>query len=66
MSEDLIFASINPKYDNRLFMVIPWTIYCHTYYGLVDATISASEKDLPVSKGQRSEHFWLSEAAHYG
>ena len=28
-----------------------------SYCGLVDATISASEKDLPVSKGQRSEHF---------
>ena len=23
LSEALIFASINPKYDNRLFMVIP-------------------------------------------
>ena len=25
-----------------------WTIFCHTYCGLIDARIRASEKDLPV------------------
>ena len=28
-SEALILATTNPQYDNRLFMVIPWTICCH-------------------------------------
>ena len=51
LSEALIFASINPQYDNR-------TCACSfhgnsmnnllSYCGLVDARISASEKDLPV------------------
>ena len=26
LSEALIFASINPKYDNRLFMELPWKV----------------------------------------
>ena len=26
LSEALIFASINPQYDNRLFMELPWKI----------------------------------------
>ena len=29
LSEALIFPSINPQYDNRLFMELPWTIFCH-------------------------------------
>ena len=41
LSETLIFASINPLYDKRLFMVIPWC-------GLIDAKIRASDKDIPV------------------
>jgi hypothetical protein len=76
LSEALIFASINPQYDNRLFMkflcklqgqnmgrkwaehVLPMFCACSfqgnsinnilSYFGLVDARISASEKDLPV------------------
>jgi hypothetical protein len=63
LSEALIFASINPKYDNRLVMewaehVLPMFCACSfhgnsmnnllSYCGLVDARISASEKDLPV------------------
>ena len=27
--EALIVASINPQYDQRLFMELPWTICCH-------------------------------------
>ena len=77
MSEALIFTSIKPQYDNRLFMELPWKLqaqnmdkvcsahvlpmFCDwSFYGnsmnnllsccgLVDARISSSEKDLPVS-----------------
>ena len=65
LSEALIFASINPKFDNRLFMELPWEHVLPMFYacsfhgnsvnnllsycGVVDARISASEKDLPVS-----------------
>ena len=77
MSEALIFVSINPQYDNSLFMelplklqaqnmdrtcsahVLPMFCACRShgnsmnnllsYYGLDDARISASEKDLPIS-----------------
>ena len=48
-SEALILASINPQYDKRLFMVIPWTIL--SYCGLIEAKIKASDKDLPVHVG---------------
>ena len=63
LSEALIFASINPQYDNRLFMELPWKMQVQnmgrtctgnsmnnllSYCGLVDARISAPEKDLPV------------------
>ena len=60
LSEALIFASTNPQYDDRLLSVHVLPMFCacsfhgnsmnnlFTYYGLVDATISASEKDLPV------------------
>ena len=93
LSEALIFASTNPKYDNRLFIELPVqymkipnsehgenmrrtccahklffafilasrTIFVHnmywtrnsmnnllSYFGLVDATKCASDKDLPV------------------
>ena len=52
MSEALIFTSINPQYDNRLFMELPWKLQAQnmgrTCFGLVGARISASEKDLPV------------------
>ena len=76
LSETFIFASINPQYDNRLFMELPWKLqaqnmgrtwaehgqnmFCAcifhgnsmnnllSYCGLVDARISASEKDLPT------------------
>ena len=47
LSEALIFASIHPQYDNRLFMELPVQL---SYCGLVDARISASEKDLPVQE----------------
>ena len=67
LSEILIFASINPQYDNRLFMKLPCSaqvlpMFCAcsfhgnsmnnllSYCGLVDARISASEKDLPTCK----------------
>ena len=67
LSEALIFASINPQYDNRLFIELPWKLHvlpmfctCSfhgnsmnnllSYCGLVDARISAFEKDLPVQK----------------
>ena len=62
LSEAHIFASINTKYDNRLFMEHVLPMFCaysfhgnsmnnlSSYCGLVDATISASEKDLPVSE----------------
>ena len=52
LSEALIFASINPRYDNRLFMELPCSFHGNSmnnllsYCGLVDARISASEKDL--------------------
>ena len=47
LSETLIFASINPQYDNRLFMEWPWKLQAQNM-GRVHATIRASEKDLPV------------------
>ena len=69
MSEALVFASINPQYDNRLSMELPWKLQAQnmvrtcsyrfhgnsmnnflSYFGLVDAWISASEKDLPVEQ----------------
>ena len=70
LSEALIFASINPQYDNRLFIELPWKLHvlpmfctCSfhgnsmnnllSYCGLVDARISAFEKDLPVNFLQR-------------
>ena len=49
MSEALIFASINPQYDNRLFMKLPWklqaqnmgkTITCSAHVLLVFYTCS--------------------------
>ena len=48
LSEALIFASINPQYDDILFMElqVQWTIL--SYCGLVDAGISASEKKICV------------------
>ena len=80
LSEALIFASINPQYDNRLLMELPVqymkttsaehgkNMFCPcsalvvfmcwtgnsmnnllSYCGLVDARISASEKDIPVT-----------------
>ena len=58
LSEALIFASINPQYDNRLFMELPRKIQAQnignsmnnllSYFGLIDAKIRASDKDLPV------------------
>jgi hypothetical protein len=65
LSEALIFASINPQSDKRLFVELPWKLQAQnmgrtysfhgnsmnnllSYCGLVDARISASEKDLPV------------------
>ena len=44
LSEALIFASISPQYDNRMFMELPWAIFCHTYCGLVNARISVQPK----------------------
>ena len=56
LSEALIFASINPQFDNRLFIELPFKTTSaehgrnmfYPYCGLVDARISAPEKDLPV------------------
>ena len=76
LSEALMFASIHPQYDNRLFKKLPWKLQvqnmgrtCSAYVlsmfsacsfhgnsmnnllsfcGLLDARISASEKNLPV------------------
>ena len=64
LSEALIFASINPQYDIRVFIELPFTglvvFMCWTvnsmnnllsYRGLVDSRISASEKDLHALTG---------------
>ena len=60
LSKALIFASINPQYDNRLFMELVLPMFCTcsfhgnsmnnllSYCGLVDARISAFEKVLPA------------------
>ena len=56
-SEALIFASINPQYDNRLFMELPLS-YC----GLIDAKIRASEKDLHVLQTQYHNNSVVSES----
>ena len=47
LSEALIFASTNPQYDNRLFIV-------HRNFGTqkVLQMLRASEKDLPVHSKQ--------------
>ena len=37
LSEAIIFASINPQYDNRLFMELPWKLQAQNM-----------GKDLPV------------------
>ena len=59
-SEALIFASINPQYDNRTSADLSQNMFCTcsfhgnsinnllSYCGLIDAKIRASEKDLPV------------------
>ena len=50
MSEALIFASSKPQYDDRLFIELLVQCILLSYYGLVNARISTSEKDLPVPK----------------
>ena len=46
MSEAFIFASINPQYDKIVHGITMNNLL--SYCGLIDARISASEKDLPV------------------
>ena len=62
MLEALILASTNPQYDNRLFIDIQNNLCTQHVLSLqfsctelvnqltIDARISASEKDLPVTK----------------
>ena len=53
LSEALIFASINPQYHEN-YKRRTWAFHGNSmknllsYCGLIDAKISASEKDLPV------------------
>ena len=41
---------MNPQYDNRLFVELNTMNNLLSYFGLVDARIRASEKDLPVNE----------------
>ena len=51
LSETLIFASINPKYDDRFFVEFPVQYICNSMnnlvsnYGVIDERMSASDKE---------------------
>ena len=49
-SEALILASTNPQNDKRLFIElrVQYIKIASSIFGLVDARISVSDKDLPV------------------
>ena len=52
LSEALIFALINPHYDDRLFIELQGQylkIYVYNMFSPCSAKIRASDKDLPVS-----------------